>query len=42
MLATVAADPVAFVRNRHRWLSGLDLLHDAMLAALIIGAAVSF
>ena len=38
--APIAADLVALVRERHRRLRGLDPLRDAVLAALIIGAAV--
>jgi hypothetical protein len=38
--AVVAADLVALVRERHRRLRGLDPLRDAVLTALIIGAAV--
>ncbi len=37
--ASVAADLVALVRERHRRLRGLDPLRDAVLAALIIAAA---
>jgi hypothetical protein len=36
----VAADLVALVQERHRQLRGLDPLRDAVLGALIIGAAV--